>query len=765
MRFKRLLGRLKVAATPSPPAGNLATDTVTQAGWLTYGIALPQGAANDIKITGVTTQVDVKAQWADASIKHAIVTAPIAGTGSMVVNAGVSDTGSFSPTWPTCTVTFVQSNSPGSGASAAGTYVATLGSYTATDPWLSGVNVNAASVWKTPVLGGVTDHTNLRVRFDVYSYNDNKHVIDVAVENTLNNATNVEYKYAITIAVGGVSQHHEDAIFHLPLQVKTRRVTSGGPTLAEVARDMTPFYRSGAIPQYLSDVQDMRSGTHLSSLTAHGFNSMDGLGPFLLPMDSHGGRPEIGLITAWCVSWIAHQRQEQYDYIQKLTEYAGNYTVHMRASDNSDVYRLANGDDTWLHHTAAGSYLPAMGATAWQPTPMSATLTSNGTTATATVSAGLPGFLSVGQFIRFTGVVGDAAWNGSSFVIASIPSSTTFTFAAPNGTTSLTGTITANILAPHGELAHLPNMAFVQYLVSGRRRAMDEMIYYANFALLVTQPEYRGFGWGYLSGASTNLSNATRGLLNAQGPDAGNELRGMAWGLRDLAQCGKWLPDNNSLKTYFATCAQNNINDHDAYATAMATSPGGDIYGAYQNSNVALDATFPRKRPQDGDYPGKTWLSSFEQGYMTQVLHFTIRNQGWTGGTVALAQLLQFWSRLADTNQIPAPFDISYLSPYFIAAGSVATGPLRITFYTTMADVYNHSYTASVGGGDGPIDGANDQNAVDCRVILMIAAADGYAGASAGVTYIDRVGGIWNSQYRTDASYTPFAFSSVAVPS
>lgn len=765
MRHKRIVGRLQLSA-PDVLVGNLATDIVTQAGWLTYGVALKQGDATGIKFPGLTTQVDVKSSYGDGTIRHAIVTANVP-TGSLAVNAGTADTGSFTPSWPTCTVTFVQSNSPGGGASAAGTYVATLGSYDASDPWLSGPNCMASSVWKTPDNGG-TPHTNLRVRFDVYSYSDNKTVIDIAVENTLNNATNREFIYDITIATAGDVSHHEAAIFHLPFTVKTKQVTAGFPDIAEVQRDLTPFYRSGALPQYLSDVQDMTvANGQLSSLTAHGYDSMDGLGPFLLPMDAHGGRPEIGLHTAWVVSWIVHQRQEQYEFIQKLTEYSGNYNCHMRKADNSDIWRITNGDSTWLHPSAAAAgspYTPACGSSSWRPTAQSVTLASNGTTATATFASGVPGFYSVGQYIRINGC-SDSAWNDISFSVLSIPSSTTLTFAAPNGNTSLTGTITANILAPTGEINHLPNMAFVQYLVSGRRRAMDQMVYYANYCLLNTTAESRGFGYGYSSGAVQSSSNGAKGYLNAQGVDSYPELRGSAWGLRDLAQCGKWLPDSMSLKTYFATIAQNNIDDNDLYVAAMASAP--DIYSIYTNNNTALDATFPLRRPEDqfgGAYNNKTWISGFEQPYLSNVLQFTIRNQGWTGGTTTLNKLSEFWSRLADVGQIPAPFTIAHLSPYVLACGSRTYGPSTVTFYTTLSDVYNHTYTVGAGGTDGPISGSSEQNAPFIRSLLMVAAADGYTGASAGVTYCNRAGGEWDNGYRTNSAYTPFAFSTVTVP-
>jgi hypothetical protein len=82
-----------------------------------------------------------------------------------------------------------------------------------------------------------------------------------------------------------------------------------------------------------------------------------------------------------------------------------------------------------------------------------------------------------------------------------------------------------------------------------------------------------------------------------------------------------------------------------------------------------------------------------------------------------------------------------------------------------MEEVYAHTYHSSVGGEDGPttLAGSSEQNAVDLRVILMIADADGYAGAADGVTYIERVGGAWDNAYRTNAYYSNFAFSTTEV--
>lgn len=746
----------------------LATETVTQAGWATFGIALKQGDAtsNSLKVGSLSTQVDVKRTWGDGSIKHAIVTVNYPSTGSYAITSAAAASGTFTPTWPTLTVTVTQTNSPGGSSSAAGTYTATLGSYSGTDAWLSGPNANEARVEKD-FLNGATPHTNLKAVFDVRAFSDGDAVIDIIIENCLDNSTNEEYIYGISINEGGgAAEYTESGLHHLPFQRKVKRLEVGSPALAEVSRDMTPFYTSAAFPRYLSDTLDMTiaDGDINDPETTHGYTSMDGLGPFLLPMEAHGGRPELGLLSGWVTSWIVHQRQEQWEFISKLTEYAGNYAIHVRRSDNTDIKRTADSDMFWLHRGATGAYLPATGAAVFTPTAASVTLTSNGTTATATFPAGVPGYISPSTTIILSGA-SVSAWNNIDITVQTIPTSTTLTFAAPTGATTITGTITARIHAAEGEINHLPNMAYAQYLASGRRFAMDEMIYYANFCVLNTSPEQRGFGYGYLAGASNTGSKASRGLVNSQGTQNYPELRGSAWGLRDLAWTAGWLPDSHSLKSYFTTIAQNNLNDIDGFTTAKSTAPSGDPYGIYLNANTALDAPFPMKRPEDDfvttGYPNKAWLSGFEQPYMAVVLHYAIRNQGWSGGGAALAMLGQFWSRLHDTAQIPAGFDISCGTPYVVAAGVRGYAPSRTTFYTTMQEVYDHTFTVGAGGVDGVTTCGGQQNAVFIRALLKIAAYDGFAGASAGVTYLDRLGGQWNNTYRTSAEYAAWAFDSV----
>jgi hypothetical protein len=73
-------------------------------------------------------------------------------------------------------------------------------------------------------------------------------------------------------------------------------------------------------------------------------------------------------------------------------------------------------------------------------------------------------------------------------------------------------------VAEPGDNAHQPSLAFVPYLMTGDRYFLDEMKYWANFTLLSTfQDSY------------SKRRGGSAGLL------APNEVRGIGWALRNLA--------------------------------------------------------------------------------------------------------------------------------------------------------------------------------------------------------------------------------------
>jgi hypothetical protein len=123
-------------------------------------------------------------------------------------------------------------------------------------------------------------------------------------------------------------------------------------------------------------------------------------------------------------------------------------------------------------------------------------------------------------------------------------------------TRSETGDKPANNLAGQavpGENAHVPSLAYVPYLVTGDRYYADEMRFWANFAALETWP---------------GSSYARRG---AQGLLWQLQIRGMAWGLRNIVDCAAYLPDADPYKRYFVRMAESNLKNFDNYANTFVS--------------------------------------------------------------------------------------------------------------------------------------------------------------------------------------------------
>jgi hypothetical protein len=128
--------------------------------------------------------------------------------------------------------------------------------------------------------------------------------------------------------------------------------------------------------------------------------------------------------------------------------------------------------------------------------------------------------------------------------------------------------------APSGwtmDVAHEPSLTFVPYLLSGSHYYLDELQAQANYVVASQNPDYR-------DGAAGILSDH-------------NEVRAIAWGLRELANAAYITPDADALKGYFTTLLSNNL-DH--FMTEYVNGAKGDaqgqlegwIQGVYGNANM-----------------------------------------------------------------------------------------------------------------------------------------------------------------------------------
>jgi hypothetical protein len=254
----------------------------------------------------------------------------------------------------------------------------------------------------------------------------------------------------------------------------------------------------------------------------------------------------------------------------------------------------------------------------------------------------------------------------------------------PRGDLAAAGPLTPDI-------AHQPSLAYVPYLVTGDRYYADEMRFWANYVLIRTyQDDY----------------NYRRG---AEGWLGGNEVRGIAWGLRNLVDAAAYLPDGDSVKDYLAQKVTNNLRGLDEMAAA-AGSPLGTLW--------------EDKRPENQFAAPKVWISTWEQNYLAWAIDHA-NEQGFAGGAVHRDRIADFQLQLFASPD----FDRRYAGLGVIAVGVQAGGSVRL--YSSMAELFRNNVAAS----DPPTPFAGYYG-VDARLALLISIDNSRPGAQDAYDYL-----------------------------
>jgi hypothetical protein len=109
--------------------------------------------------------------------------------------------------------------------------------------------------------------------------------------------------------------------------------------------------------------------------------------------------------------------------------------------------------------------------------------------------------------------------------------------------------------------SHQPSFAFLPYLLTGDYFYLEELLFWANWNLLETTPQYRDLAAGLLKSG---------------------QVRGQAWGLRTLAQAAYITPDSHPLKRYFVERLLNNLAWYNkTFSQNAATNKFGVMTGGY----------------------------------------------------------------------------------------------------------------------------------------------------------------------------------------
>ena len=239
------------------------------------------------------------------------------------------------------------------------------------------------------------------------------------------------------------------------------------------------------------------------------------------------------------------------------------------------------------------------------------------------------------------------------------------------------------------DVAHQPSLAYIPYLITGDRYYADEMAFWANYVLLSTYQDRRH-----------NTRAGNQGLLYA------NEVRGMGWGLRNLADAAAYLPDEDPLKRSLAEKVETNLRWFDDYA---------------DNHPTPLGAVFwPDKRPENDSMPPRVWIAQLEQNYLAWAIDH-VNKQGFTGGLRHRDRVARFQLRLFTSDP---DFKREFAAPYVLAIGERdAAG--KVKYYESMAELFQKNFPNPKDKG---VDFAGYYG-VDARLMLLIGIENGWEGA------------------------------------
>jgi hypothetical protein len=336
LRWRRLL-RLSamiagvVAIVAGPRAATTLATYQLGAGWATFGIALPAGAARTaVRVGTLPTQTDVKTTWPDGSIRFAIVTTRVAAAGTYAIVEAPADRARFDPVWPAASVRLAIGKTM---------CVADLRPPTS-DVWLAGPLVVEGRFMATPVCDG-KPHPFLRVVFDVRSYAPSGSRIDVTVENTLDIAAADRIAYDVTVNVGERLVFEKRGVDQAYL-TRWRKVFAIGVDEAGIIPDFASAVQAHAIPAYLDTVVDGDVRT-----SGPAFDILQ-IGALHDPMNDHGGRPELAPYPDWAAQYLVHKRSAQRAGVLRHGDLAGSYSMHVREADGVHLISIDEHPNYWL---------------------------------------------------------------------------------------------------------------------------------------------------------------------------------------------------------------------------------------------------------------------------------------------------------------------------------------------------------------------------------------------------------------------------------
>ena len=158
------------------------------------------------------------------------------------------------------------------------------------------------------------------------------------------------------------------------------------------------------------------------------------------------------------------------------------------------------------------------------------------------------------------------------------------------------------------------------YLITGDRFYLDEMKHWAHYTLT-----------SYLAGRQ-----GATGLIVVQ------QVRGAAWGLRDLSDAAAYAPDDDRDKPYFISKLKNSLRFLDARAQSDTLDPLGSIY--------RINGYAPGSKVQ-------SQVPQWQNNYLSWALHHVIGHGFGPDGSIMRERIVKYQIKLLTSGPDFNPLD------------------------------------------------------------------------------------------------------------
>ncbi|CAN5272385.1 hypothetical protein BH11PSE11_BH11PSE11_28410 [soil metagenome] len=289
--------------------------------------------------TSIPLQVNVKARHPDGSLRHAVISAVLpALPASQVLTLGLMRTAAATPSSQLTPadlinagfVTNVQVNLAGQ------VYTASANALLGSGPfqtWIAGPVANEWLVSSPLKTAGGNAHPHLSARFAVRWYPaQNKAKVDVILENAWAfEPAPQNFTYDIQVNVGGQSVYSKSALTHFTHARWRKSFWWGAAPQIHIKHDTAYLISTKAVPYYdptvvispaaLSSIKSTFSGAAIEPM---------GNGMATPYMPTTGGRPDIGLLPGWAVSYLLSMDLDAKNATLGTADLAGSWSAHYR---------------------------------------------------------------------------------------------------------------------------------------------------------------------------------------------------------------------------------------------------------------------------------------------------------------------------------------------------------------------------------------------------------------------------------------------------